>query len=191
MERKSKLKLTLVAILVIAGLTAVAFYPQIQQTTTVKERVATWKALGDYDPGAGAGGFIRIVIKALPDGSSTNPNTNASLATNLTYIENNAFFKEIPHSTKFGIYIVARFNATEAYSVTNTTWVQAWVRCYITGLNCSITADTLMNKTLMDTAGAVYMWECFYLELNASSQPLMLLRDQYLDLSSIKLEAYY
>lgn len=191
MENKTKTKLGLVAVLVVVALTVLALWPIQQQ----QEYKRTWhtqylNALGDFDPGAGAGGFQRIVIKALPDGSSINPATNASMAVNLTDIDADGTSRELPHSTKFGIYIYARFNATQAYSVGNTTWVDAWTRCNITGANLSI-GPCFMNRTQVDIAGTVYVYECFYLEVNSTGKPLMLARDQWLDLTSITLEAYY
>jgi len=195
MERKQKLKYTLVAIAIIGMLTTMAYLPimEVKQTQSpvFEDRTRTWNALGDYDPGAGKGGFQRIVIKALPSGSSTNPNTNASMAINISDISADDFYEEVPHSTKFGIYIYARFNATQAYVVANTTWVQAYVRCRITSANLNIAADTVCNKTLVVAAGTTMMYECFYLELNASALPLMLYRDSTFAISSIKLEAYY
>ena len=173
-------------------LTIVSYVPVVEWTEEgIEVKPRTWTAVADYNPGAGAGGFIRIVIKALPDGSSTNPNSNASLAVNITDIDADHFWEEMAHSTKFGIYIVARYNATQAYVVANTTWVLAYTRCRITGLNVSITADTVMNRTVLDTAGATYLYVCHYLELNSTTQPLILARDQQLDIDSIKLEAYY
>lgn len=192
MNKREKFGLTLVAVGLVCILATMALIP-IQNEIKVSEvyPIKTWHALGDYNPGAGAGGFQRIVIKALPDGSSTNPNTNASMAVNLTDIDADGTNSDIPHSTKFGIYIYARFNATQAYCVANTTWVDAWTRCKITGTNLSIAADTVMNRTQVDIAGTTYVYECFYLELNSTSDPLMLARDQRLDLTDITLEAYY
>lgn len=192
MEKNKKIGYTLVAIGLVCMLSAIALAPvQEMKIEEMEAKIGTWQVLGDYNPGSGAGGFQRIVIKALPDGSSTNPNSNASVAVNLTDIDADGTSADIPHSVKFGIYIFARFNATQAYCVANTTWVDAWTRCKITGANLSITADTVMNRTQVDTAGAVYVYECFYLELDSTDVALMLARDQRLDLTSITLEAYY
>ena len=194
MNKNEKFGITLVAIGLVCILGALAFVP-LQEPGIVTENIPvklkTWKVLGDYNPGAGAGGFQRIVIKELPVGSSTNPNSNASVAVNLTDIDADGTNADIPHTTKFGIYIFARFNATQAYSVGNTTWVDAWTRCKITGANLSIAADTVMNRTQVDTAGTEYLYMCFYLELDSTNAPLMLARDQRLDLTDITLEAYY
>jgi hypothetical protein len=190
--QNKKLGVTLVAVGLVCILSAMALMP-VQNDVTKEEiptKLKTWQALGDYDPGAGAGGFQRIVIKALPVGSSTNPNSNASVAVNLTDIDADGTNADIPHSTKFGIYIFARFNATQAYSVGNATWVDAWTRCNITGANLSI-GPIFCNRTQVDTAGTEYVYECFYIELNSTGEPLMLARDQRLDLTSITLEAYY
>ena len=192
MEKKTKISYTLVALFIVGILTVAAYMPVFtveNGQVTMKQR--QWTALADYNPGAGKGGFQRIVVKALPVGSSTNPNTNASMLVNLTDISADDFYKQIPHTTKFGIYIYARFNATQAYVVANTTWVQAYVRCRITSANLNIAADTICNKTLVVEAGTVWLYECFYLELNASTKPLMLYRDSTFAISSIKLEAYY
>jgi hypothetical protein len=192
MEKRRKISYTLVALFVIGILTVAAYMPVFTMENgqiTMKQR--QWTAMADYNPGAGKGGFQRIVVKALPVGSSTNPNTNASMLVNLTDISADDFYSQIPHSTKFGVYIYARFNATQAYSVGNTTWVQAWVRCRITSADLNIAVDTVCNKTLVDASGTVWLYECFYLELNASAKPLMLYRDSTFSLSSIKLEAYY
>lgn len=191
-----RLKFTLAAVVIIGMLIAV-FATPLSVIPEIKEgEIRSWKsmsfgALGDFDPGAGSGGFQRIVIKALPTGSDTNPNSNASVAVNLTDIDADGTSADIPHSIKFGIYIFARFNATQAYSVGNTTWVDGWTRCKITGVNISITASTVMNRTVVDTAGTTMLYVCFSLELNATAIPLMLARDQRLDLTDITLEAYY
>jgi len=192
METKRKVSYTLVALFVIGILTVAAYMPVFTMENgqiVMKER--QWTAMADYNPGAGKGGFQRIVVKALPVGSSTNPNTNASMLVNLTDISADDFYSQIPHTTKFGIYIYARFNATQAYVVANTTWVQAYVRCRITSANLNIAVDTVMNKTLVVNAGTTYMYMCFYLELNASAKPLMLYRDSTFSITQIKLEAYY
>lgn len=192
MEKSRKMKYTLVALLVIGILTVAAYMPVItvnEQGIQFKER--SWTALADYNPGAGKGGFIRIVVKELPTGSSTTPNSNASVAVNLTDISADDFYKQIPHSTKFGIYIFARYNATQAYCGANATWVQAWVRCRITSATLGINADTVMNKTLVVQCGTTMMYECFYIELDSGSVPLDLARDESAGITSIKLEAYY
>lgn len=185
----NKLKLAVVAVLAIVGLTALAYLPHDIIQEEQLERIATWKALGDYNPGAGAGGFLSIVAMELPDGSSINTALNTSFAVNLSYVEADAFNVNLPHSTKFGIYITARFNQTQAYSLGNTTWVSAWTRCNITGVNLSI-GPIFMNKTEIAN-DATYMYMRFYTEMNSTGQPLMLARDQRLDLSTIQLEAYY
>jgi hypothetical protein len=125
----------------------------------------------------------------LPEGSTINTAVNASFATNLSYVEANAFNVNLPHSTKFGIYVTARFNTTQAYSLGNTTWVPAWTRCNITGANLSI-GPIFMNSTEI-AHDSTYMYMRFYTELNSTGQPLMLARDQRLDLSTIQIEAYY
>jgi len=192
MEKKTKISYTLVALFIVGILTVAAYMPVFTMENgqiVMKER--QWTAMADYNPGAGKGGFQRIVVKALPVGSSTNPNTNASMLVNLTDISADDFYSQIPHTTKFGIYIYARFNATQAYVAGNTTWVQAYVRCRITSANLNIAVDTVMNKTLVVNAGTTYMYMCFYLELNASAKPLMLYRDSTFSITQIKLEAYY
>lgn len=173
----------------IVGLTALACLPTFKEGE-MTEKVRTWNALADADPGAGAGGFVRIVVKALPDGSSTNPNTNASLAINLSDIDADDFWEEIAHSTKFGIYVVARFNVTQAYSATNASWVPAWTRCNISCANLTLGPVWTNRTQLGDTCGD-YMWMCFYQELNSTAQPLLLARDQQADIQEIRLEAYY
>jgi hypothetical protein len=195
MERNQKLKYTLVAIAIIGMLTTMAYLPimEVKQTQApvFEDQTRGWQALADYNPGAGKGGFQRIIVKALPSGSSTNPNTNASMLVNISDISADDFYKEVPHSTKFGVYIYARFNATQAYVVGNTTWVQAYTRCRITSADLNIAADTVCNKTLVVAAGTTMLYMCFYLELNASAKPLLLNRDSTFSISSIKLEAYY
>ena len=189
MNKNKKIGYTLVAIGLVCILSVMALIPI--QSEIKEPSIKTWKALGDYDPGAGAGGFQRIVIKELTDGVTITPNSNASVVVNITDIDADGTNADIPHSVKFGIYVFARFNDTQAYAVGNTTWVDAWTRCKITGANISIAADTVMNRTQVDTAGTVYVYECFYLELDSTTAPLMLNRDQRLDLTSITLEAYY
>jgi len=190
MEKNNKLKLGVVAVFAIMALTALAYLPAdiIKEEELVME-LPTWNALGDYNPGAGAGGFQRIVIKELPVGSSTTPNSNASVAINLTDIDADGTSDEIPHSTKFGVYVFARFNTTQAYSAGNTTWVEAWVRCNITCSNLSL-GPIFMNKTHVVNC-STYMWMCFYAEMNSTAEPLLLARDQVADFAAITLEAYY
>ena len=188
-EMMNKAKLAIVAVFAIVALTALANLPYSMFKEEAKPvELATWNVLGDFDPGVGAGGFLSIVVMELTDGVTINTADNASFATNLSYVEADAFDEDIPHSTKFGIYVTARFNTTQAYSVTNTTWVLAWTRCEMVGVNLSI--DGFTNRTKIAEDGT-YMYVRFFREINATSEPLMLDRDQRLDLSTIQLEAYY
>ena len=189
MKKENKLKFAIVAVLAVVGLTALAYLPVDILEKDETGYVATWNVLGDYDPGAGAGGFLSIVVMELTDGVTINTADNASFATNLSYIEADAFDVNLPHTTKFGIYVTARFNTTQAYSVGNASWILAWTRCNITGANLSL-GPIFMNRTEIAN-DATYMYVRFYSEINSTGEPLMLARDQRLDLTTIQLEAYY
>jgi hypothetical protein len=197
-EKRNLRKYALLSVMIVGLLVAIYATPMLNQTQEIPEipdqqrsSLPGWHDILDYNPGAGAGGFQRIVVKALNWTGASVVNSNASLSVNLSDISATGFTSDIPHTTKFGIYVVARFNATQAYSAGNSTWVQAWVRCRITSAGLNIAADTVMNKTLIVACGTTMMYEAFYIEINASSKPLMLYRDSSFAITSIKLEAYY
>jgi hypothetical protein len=151
-----------------------------------------WHVMAEYNPGAGAGGFMRIIIKQLPAAGSLDYTLNSTFTVNMTDTITNYFYKNIAYNTKFVIVVRARFNATECYCSSNSTWVLAWARCRITCTGLGIGTDIVMNRTEIAHGGATsFMWVNFYKELNATNLPLKLIRDQTCPITAIKLEAYW
>lgn len=195
-KKKEKiLKITLVFALVAGMLLATFSIPIVPDTHESGEiKMRTWQSFSalaeNTSMGAAGGGILHLIIMAHDAGETYA--TNASVATNLTNCTWDNFDLDIPHSTSFDIVIRARFNTTQAYSASNSTWVLAWTRCRITATDypLEIAADTVMEKTEIVNC-TDFIWVHFYLKQNASAQDLKLLRDSSISVSSIKLEAYY
>lgn len=190
MEKRRKIKIMLVTMAVIAGLSFMALVPIQQQVQEGRVwHVQRLRALGDFDPGDGEGGFIRIVIKDLTAGSIV-PNSNASVAVNMTDIDSDDFSEEITHSVVFGIFVFARYNTTEAYDAAGGAWEPDWTRVKITSATLDIAADTIMNNTVVDESPD-YLWMCHWLELDSTDARLMLARDESADITQVQREAFY
>lgn len=88
-----------------------------------------WGAMADYNPGSGAGGFLRIgtcVHSATP---GTTYATNVSSWYEYTDSAGSAEMTgETPSDTAFDYVMKFRTNVSQNYASNNATWVLAWVR---------------------------------------------------------------
>lgn len=122
-----KLSFMVIGMVVISSLLALNFI-----------NVATnrhWGAFGDADPGAGAGGFLRI-------GTCAHQGTpGTAYASNVTggigwyeYTDSLGSAEmtgETPSDTAFDFVVCFRTNVSQNYASNNATWVLAWVRAQI------------------------------------------------------------
>jgi len=156
-----------------------------QHSEQIWHTIGSFPALG-YKPPAGQSGIQWVDFIANPANATTY---DYNTTDNITYADNDNFYKDMAHSTNFDIVVRARFNTTHAYCSGNTTWVLAWTKCEIfsSGLNID---GVECNRTQITTTDD-YMWVNFYIQTNSTSQNLQLSRDQTCLIEYINLSAYY
>ena len=122
--------------------------------------------IGEYDPGAGASGFLEIFCyphDANPDTTYAQNDSSVLESNALAYADTDNFYKNLASETAFDIVVRARFNKTHAFDSVNNKWIGARCRVKIT---CS--GDVTINNvtgTAVETAnnsGYDFIWINFY-----------------------------
>lgn len=149
----------------------------------------------EADPGAAAGGILEIFFinhSASPDTTYT-VNTSATLETwctaaGLGYASADDFNFELAHSVDFDVVIRVRGNQTQCYRTDH--WHPQDLRVRWTSSDLSVSADTVMTGVVSyNNSAQPYLWMNFYDDNSGSGFSLS--KDQSVDITSIKFEAYY
>lgn len=125
-----------------------------------------WSALGDYNPGTGAAGFLRIGTCAHQAVPGTAYATNVSTWYEYTDSAGSAEMTgETPSDTAFDIVFKFRTNVTVNYASNNATWVLAWVRAFI-DVNFDFATDVVNQQIniVQVTTTATYAWYQAYIQ---------------------------
>lgn len=150
-------------------------------------------ALGEGNPGAGAGGVLGIHVYI----HQANP--AVAYATNLTEVVgaltfaygdnlNSALTGNVPYNEAFDLAIEGRANVSQAYNTTGAVWELSWCRTLITCANLGIGADTAM--TLVEVANNTdYIWYISY--INNGGAGYTITHGQSVNVTSLKLQAWY
>ncbi len=125
-----------------------------------------WHAFGDYNPGSGAAGFLRIGTCAHSATPGTTYATNVSSWYEYTDSAGSAEMTgETPSDTAFDFVFKFRTNVTVNYASNNDTWVAAWVRAYI-DINFDFDTDVVNQQiNIVEVAhNAQYAWYQAYIQ---------------------------
>lgn len=186
----------LLSIFVIGAIIASVFVANMNPTVIIQTMGSRgWNtfALGEGNPGAGAGGLLGIHVyahSADPANDYDENLTESVGALTLAYADNlnTALTGNVPYDTDFDIVIRGRANQSQAYNTTGSCWEISWVRTYITCADLSIGADTSM--TIVEIANNTdYIWYNCY--MNNGGAGYSITHGQQVNVTSLKLQAWY
>lgn len=138
-----------------------------EENTVIEEPIEQryWQPLpmGDADPGAGNSGTLRVYVVLTGQTYTSNLTSDAGYV--LAYGDtNNAVLSEngtnVNYSTAFDIVELVRYNKTDAYNSSNSTWNLDWVKANITlkgALSVTNTSMTEYNISGCTTAQYIYV----------------------------------
>lgn len=105
------------------------------EDNTIKVMQRSWTALADADPGAGAGGYLRIgtcAHQATPDTAyESNVTGGIGWYEYTDSLGSAEMTGETPSDTAFDFVMVFRTNVSHNWASNNNSWVIAWVRSQI------------------------------------------------------------
>lgn len=174
MEKNKKIKTGYVFTMILIGLSvlilvATSFSPVTENNSfvskPVSERVWELAPLADADPGAGNSGFLEGRHNPYAATPLTTYNANISNATAYEFSDsiNSTMTGETPYDTVFDVAHRHRFNVTDLYNSTGSTWELDWVYLNITCADLGIaTAITMEEIEIVNNSE--FAWVTFYIQ---------------------------
>lgn len=175
-------KKTMFAVTFLAVITASMAIPSVVESPGWNIRVRA-------DPDAGEGGLVEIFIythQADP-GTAYATNLSEGAGDTLAHGESGTLTGNVPYDTAFDIVLLFRFNVSQAYNSTGSTWMMDWVTGYMTCADLSIGADTVMSE-VQTASNANYMWVQFY--LNNSDSGYTISHNETVDVTDWTVKAF-
>lgn len=187
---KGSMMLTCIAIGAICALMLLATTDVQQVVSTIGQKGWNNVALAAYaDPGAGNGGFLEVFI--YPHQATPAMAYADNLTEGASYAYSNVFDAamtgNVPYTDTFDIVYAVRYNVTQAYNTTGSTWETSWTKGLITCADLSIGADTVMTGVTIGS-DADYIWINFYMDNGGAGYQLY--HGQNVNITSFKMQYY-